>query len=155
MRIEKIIEPSEEVFRLQRDSLDEVGLLLPDAHVEAVGSMAVPLVGRPELDIMVLSENIAEDSKSLESHGYKQGPVVDGISNLKKVVDGVEVAIQVMSPNHSMVETHRSVITILRSNNELRKKYEDFKKTLSGLSREEYKVKKSRWIQEYIISLHH
>lgn len=124
--------------------------MLPISHVEIVGAMAVPMTGRPELDLMVISERIEEDSKVLVDNGYKQGPVVDKTSFLKKMVDDVEVAVQIMPPESSMIDTHRNIIAALRENEDLRKRYEEFKRTLSGLAREEYKEKKNEWIRENI-----
>lgn len=150
IRTETIIEPSEEIFNIQQEKLSEIKDLLPDSKVEAVGAMTVPMAGRPELDIMVISEHIEEDSKILVEHGYKQGPVVEGTSFLKMMVGSVEVAVQIMSPENPMINTHRNIISILRENDGLRNQYEEFKKTLSGLTREEYKKKKSGWLEENI-----
>lgn len=66
------------------------------------------------------------------------------------MVDGVEVAVQIMSPDNSMIDVHRKIINVIRDNEDLRKRYEEFKETISGLSREEYKEKKSAWIKENI-----
>jgi len=150
IRTETIIKPSEEIFNIQQEKLKEIKDLLPDSSIEAVGAMAVPMVGRPELDILVISEHIEEDSKILVEHGYKQGPVVENTSFLKMMVGGVEVAVQIMSPENETINVHRNIISVLRENNELRNRYEEFKKTLSGLTREEYKKKKSEWIEENI-----
>jgi GrpB-like predicted nucleotidyltransferase (UPF0157 family) len=147
---ETIIEPSEKIFDIQQKSLEEIKTLLPNSQVEAVGAMAVPMVGRPELDIMVIGEHVEEDSKILAEYGYKQGPIVEGTSFLKMVEDGIEVAVQIMSPENHMINIHRNIIGVLCKNDELRKQYEEFKKTLSGLSKEEYKKKKGEWIKENI-----
>lgn len=150
IRIETIIEPSDEIFKIQQESLEEVKALLPNSEVEAVGAMAVPMIGRPELDLLVISSQIEEDSKVLVDTGYLQGPIVNGTSFLKKMVDDIEVAVQIMSPDNSMIDIHRKIISVLQENEDLRRKYEEFKTTLSGLSREEYKEKKSAWIKENI-----
>ncbi len=150
IRIETIIEPSKEIFAIQQEFSDEIKRLLPNSEVEAVGAMAVPMIGRPELDFLVISKQIEKDSKILVEAGFVQGPVVNGTSFLKKMVDDIEVAAQIMFPDNSMVDTHRKIISVLRENEDLRKKYEEFKTTLSGLSREEYKEKKSLWIKENI-----
>lgn len=147
---ETIIEPNEEILNLQQEKLKEIKDLLPDSNIEPVGAITVPMTGRPELDILVISEHIEEDSKILVEHGYKQGPVVDGTSFLKIMVGSIEVAVQIMSPENPMINTHRNIISTLRENDELRNRYEEFKKTLSGLTREEYKKKKSGWIEENI-----
>ena len=147
IRTETVIEPSKEIFNIQQESLGEIKRLLPSSEIEAVGAMAVPMRGRPEIDLLVISGQIEEDSKVLVNEGYIQGPVVNEISFLKKMVGNVEVAVQIMSPDNSMINTHRKIISLLREDLGLRKRYEEFKTSLSGLSREEYKEKKSEWIK--------
>ncbi len=53
-----------------------------------------------------------------------------------------------MSPDNKMIEIHRNIIKKLQGDEELKNRYEDFKRTLSGLDREEYKKQKSQWIRE-------
>jgi len=50
-----------------------------------------------------------------------------------------------------MISIHRNIILKLREDESLRIKYEEFKKTLSGLSRDEYKKQKSAWVRENLI----
>jgi len=39
----------------------------------------------------------------------------------------------------------------MRSDSGMRNQYEEFKRTLDGLSAEEYKVKKREWMKEYLL----
>ncbi|MDD4803636.1 MAG: GrpB family protein [Candidatus Pacebacteria bacterium] len=151
MKIESVIEPNIEIQNLQEKLLSELSSLLPNSHIELVGAMAVPMIGRPEIDIMIISEDIENDSFKLVNEEYVQGPVEKGISYLKKMQDDIEVGIQIMSPDNNMINIHRNIILKLRENESLRNKYEEFKKTLSGLSRDEYKKQKSAWIRENLI----
>jgi GrpB-like predicted nucleotidyltransferase (UPF0157 family) len=153
IRTETVIDPSVEILTLQEKMVNEVSSLLPASHVEVVGSMAVPMAGRPELDILVISEDITADSDILSQNGYKQGPVVKETSFLKKMSDNVEVAVQIMFADNKMVGIHRNLIDTLRNDEELRKRYEEFKHTLSGLSREEYKRQKSEWLEKNILPM--
>lgn len=95
-----------------------------------------PMARRPKLDILVISENITTDSEILSQNAYKQGPTVNGTSFLNKMIDDVEIAIQIMSADNKMVGIHRNLIDKPRSDEGLKEKYEGFKRTLSGLSRE-------------------
>ena len=148
IKTETIIEPSEKILGIQQEKLREIKIILPNSEVEPVGAMAVPMVGRPELDFMVISNDVEEDSKKLVENGYKQGPKVEATSFLKIMNWDVEVAVQIMPPGSKMIETHRKIVDKLRKDDSLRNKYEEFKRSLSGLSREEYKQKKSGWIRE-------
>jgi GrpB-like predicted nucleotidyltransferase (UPF0157 family) len=153
IRTETIINPSKEILSLQESMIKEVADLLPQSHVEAVGSMAVPMAGRPELDILVISEDITADSEVLSQNGYRQGPVVKNTSFLKKDMDDTEVAVQIMSPDNKMINIHRNIVKTLKDDEELKKKYEDFKRSLSGLTREEYKKQKSEYLEKNILTL--
>lgn len=150
-KTETIINPNEDILALQEKSIKEISELLRNSHVESIGAMAVPMVGRPELDILVISDDIQKDSEILVRNGYKQGPFVDEASFLKKKENGVEIAIQIMSPSNKMIGIHRDIIQKLRGDEELKKKYEEFKRTLDGLTREEYKKQKSAWLKENIL----
>jgi len=151
MKIESVIEPNIEIQNLQEKLLLELSDLLPNSHIELVGAMAVPMIGRPEIDIMIISEDIENDSFKLVDEGYVQGPIEKGISYLKKMSNNIEIGIQIMSPDNNMINIHRNIILKLRENEPLRKKYEEFKKTLSGLNRDEYKKQKGAWIKENLI----
>ncbi len=151
MKIEKIISPNENVENLQQKIVKELEGILPDSEIELVGAMAVPMVGRPEIDVMVISNKVEQDSKDLVREGYKQGPIVNEISYLKKYENDIEIGIQIIPPGHKMIDVHGKIIQKLRDNPELRESYETFKKTLNGLGREEYKEKKSAWIKENLL----
>lgn len=151
MKIESVIEPNIEIQGLQEKLLSELSSLLPNSHIELVGAMAVPMIRRPEIDIMIISEYIENDSFKLANEGYVQGPVEKGISYLKKTQDDIEIDIQIMSPDNNMINIHRNIILKLRENEPLKIKYEEFKKTLSGLSKDEYKKQKGAWIRENLI----
>ena len=151
MKIESIIEPNIEIQILQEKLLSELSSLLPNSRIELVGAMAVPMIGWPEIDIMIISEDIENDSFKLTKEEYIQGPIEKGISYLKKIIDNIEIGIQIMSPDNNMIYVHRNIISKLREDESLRKKYEEFKKTLSGLSRDEYKKQKSSWVRKILI----
>jgi GrpB-like predicted nucleotidyltransferase (UPF0157 family) len=152
MKIETIIEPNEHIFSVQKKYFDMLKELFPHLTVELIGGMAVPMIGRPELDIMVISSDIEGISKIVEEKvGLKQGPVEPGkASYLKKLEDGIDVTVQVLSPDNSTIERHRRILATLRNNDVLRKQYEEYKKTLAGLERQEYRVKKKAWLTEYM-----
>lgn len=152
-RIEKIIEPNKEIKDLQDSLVSEFQDLLPNSEIELIGAMSIPMIGRPELDILIISKNIEEDSLVLVQEGYVQGPIVNGVSNLKKYIDAIEIGVQIHVPESKMIEIHRGIIKLLRENEELRLKYENFKRTLAGLTRDEYKKQKSAWMEQNILPL--
>jgi GrpB-like predicted nucleotidyltransferase (UPF0157 family) len=151
MKTETIIEPNEKIFGIQQKYFDALTTLFPNLTVELIGGMSVPMIGRPELDLMVISDDLENDSKLVEEMGFKQGPVEpDKASYLKMIEDGVDVTVQILCPGNSMIERHRSIRTILKGDDRLRKQYEEFKKTLAGLERQEYRAKKKEWLATYM-----
>ena len=147
----KIIEPSNLIEKITNESVSNIKTLLPERIVEHVGAMAIPMTGREEIDIMIISPNPQGDSAVLNDAGYSVGPTQDGISYLKKFVDDIEIGIQIIPENHPMIDIHRKIIEKLKSNHELREKYSEFKRSLNGLTLDEYKSKKSKWIKENLL----
>lgn len=151
MKIETITEPNEIIFRIQNKYFTALKVLFPHLTIELIGGMSVPMIGRPELDIMVISDDLENDSKEVEGIGFTQGSIEPGkASYLKKIEEGVDVTVQILSSDNAMIERHRNILLILRSNHKLRKQYEEFKKTLTGLEKYEYRAKKKEWLKEYM-----
>ena len=150
--VEKIIDCSPQIEILMGQMLEEVRNVLPNSEVEPIGSMAVHISGKEEIDLMVISNDVASDSSKLVAIGYRQGPVEGDISYLKKKVDGIEVDVQVIPSGHEMIETHRRILEKLRDSEDLRKGYEDIKKSLVGSDIKTYRVKKGEWIKENLLN---
>lgn len=150
-KIDHIDFSTPDIEKCQMDVIGEVKNLLPGSEVEAIGAVAVPMAGRREVDVMVLSNNVVSDTEILAQNGYKKGPIENEISYLKIVREGVEIGVQIVPVGHKMIDIHRQIISMLRSDENLRKRYEQFKLLLDGLSREEYKQKKSAWIKENLL----
>ena len=156
MKIETIVQPNETIFGIQQKYFSALKALFPNLTVELIGGMSVPMIGRPELDLMVISNDLKNDSRRVEELGFKQGSIEPNkASYLKKVEDGVDVTVQILSPDNSMIDRHRKILAILQNNHELREKYEEFKRTLAGLEKQEYRAKKKEWVTENIDPLLH
>lgn len=147
----KIVKPSARIEKIANESVLSIKILLPKRIVERVGAIAIPMTGREEIDIMIISHNIQEDSAILNDAGYSVGPTQDGISYLKKFVNDIEIGIQIIPENHPMIDIHRKIIEKLKSNSYLKEKYSKFKHSLNGLTFTEYKSKKSIWIKENLL----
>ena len=151
MKIESIIEPNERILNLQSEAIKEVEKILSNQKVSAVGGMAVPMTGRPELDIIVISEDVEGDADKLENNGFMYRTPANNSIFLKKKVDGVEIAVEITTSGNPRIELHKKIINLMRSDSDLRKQYEEFKRTLGGLSREEYKIKKTEWMKKNLL----
>lgn len=147
MKTVRIIDPTPEILVLQVTTVAELAQLFPHAAVEVIGSMAVPIPGKDEVDIMVISDDVAGISAALVQNGYKQGPIEKGISYLSKHAGETAVDVQVIPPGNKMIEIHRTNLKKLRSDQGLRDRYAAFKRTLDGLPADEYKARKSEWVK--------
>lgn len=151
-RIESIIEPNEDIIDLQNRTVKEIADLLPDIEIQKIGVMSVPMIGRPELDLVVITDDPENVVKKLEQASYRAGPFVQGIHFMKKYIDGIDIALQIMKPENKMIDSHQRFLTLLKGDQQLKSKYEEFKRTLNGLKSEEYKKRKNEWIEENIKS---
>lgn len=147
----KIVESSDLIEKITNQVISNIKILLPERIMEHIGAMAVPMSGREEIDIMVISPNIQGDSAILNNANYSIGPTQNGISYLKKFIDGIEIGIQIIPENHLMIAIHRSIIEKLKGSPELKERYSKFKYSLVGLTPDEYKTKKSMWIKENLL----
>jgi|GEM_PF-2173742 len=149
----KIIEPSNEIAELQEAVVAELSQLLPKSSVESIGSMAVPISGKSEIDVMIVSDDVAGDSKLLLEKGYRQGPFEyeKDISYLSTKKNGIRIDIQILPTGHKRIELHRKTLRKLREDIVLRKAYEQFKQSLNGLPQDEYKKRKVEWIKNNLL----
>jgi len=151
MKIETIVEPNDHILKIQSRYVDLIGQSLPGRHIEMVGGVAVPMVGRPELDILVISDDIEADTQKLLAIGFDHRGIADNTSFLKLIVEGVDVTVQIMMKDNKMIEVHRKLIALLRRDAVPRSEYENFKRTLSGLERYEYKRRKLEYLKDNIL----
>lgn len=149
----KIIEPSKKILDKQKDCVKKLQESFPNELVENVGSMAVPMTGRSEIDIMVVADKdrYLAIINILAVWGYGNGPVIDGIAYLRKLEEGIEIGIQILPPDHKMITIHRKILERLRADGKLRHDYSELKKSLGGQTEEYYKAKKSDWIRENLL----
>ncbi len=152
MKFETIIEPNEHILGIQERYIEIVKQALPGRHVEMVGGMAVPMTGRPELDILVITDDVEGDTQKMEAVGFGHRGFADEASYLKQVVEGIEVTLHIMREDNKIIPRQRAVVELLKNDDTLRKEYEDFKRTLSGLGRDEYKKRKVEWLEKNILS---
>ena len=152
-KVIKIVDPSPDILNLQRETLSSLSGVLPNSVVEAIGSMAVPIPGKLELDILIISPDPIADIEAVEACGYKRGLEVGGVYHLNKYINNIEIAIQIVPVGHKIVEIHKSILKRLCDDEILRQSYINFKRTLDGLTKQDYKKAKSVWIKENLLKI--
>lgn len=150
MKVEHIVNPSQQIESLKSSVERDLTELLPGSSIEIIGSMAVPMKGRPEIDVMIIDEEVEKVSGILVENGFKQGPVENGVSYLKDKKGEVEIGVQILKPDNKMVNSHRRFLQRLQNDESFRNAYEKLKMSLDGLSRETYKAKKNEWVRQHL-----
>ncbi|MCH7346858.1 MULTISPECIES: GrpB family protein [Aeromonas] len=135
----------------------DIQKLIPDARVEHVGSSSIPnAISKGDLDIFVGVEASRLDfSVKLLLSTMKLQEKIDTLRTpelcmLESTSDD-NVALQVVA-NGSTFELFLTFRDKLQANNQLTQQYNELKKSCEGLSQDEYRKKKSAFI-EYVLSL--
>lgn len=138
-------------LRLANNSIKEIKDIIPASKCKIIGAAAIPMLGKKEIDILVISKSIISSFKKLNKIDYK-GKIIDNKkAYLRKIFEDITIEIHLVKPNDKIIRIYGKYINILKRNNSLRIKYEKFKKSMSNLSSDEYKIKKSKFIRENII----
>jgi broad specificity phosphatase PhoE len=146
----EIIEPSEKIFSLARDVQEKIKKVLPGAETRLIGSFAVPICGRKEMDILVEVENIEEAQDILGKAGFSKGPIIQREAFLKLRADGMIYDIHILVHGDKKIKSYDKVINTLKENKKLKEKYEKLKRSLNGKTAMEYKEAKSKFLKENV-----
>ncbi|MDD4353224.1 MAG: GrpB family protein [Candidatus Nanoarchaeia archaeon] len=149
----KIIEPSKEIFQLINNYKKLIKIILPNAKVTLIGSFAVPMCGKEEIDLLIETDNVKEAQKLLGKHGFGIGPIINGEGFCKSNNYGIVCDLHIVSKGHKNIKKYFDVITNLKENPKILKKYEELKKSLDGSTEEFYKKAKNKFLKENILIL--
>jgi len=130
----------------------EISSVLPSAQIEHIGSTSVPgAISKGDLDIY-----IGVDPQALENAvlaliecGYKEKSDTLRTPELCMLVAQENVALQVVAVG-SQYEFFIRFRDILRSKPDLVRKYNDLKISCIGFSEEQYRVIKSKFIEDVL-----
>ncbi len=120
--------------------------IIPELKPELIGSAAVPMKGKEEIDIMIVADNFKEVQEKLSQHGFDKGPVEGKTAYLRDYRVGVEAEFHIVQAGSKKIEIARRLVSILRNNPQLKEAFEKLKEECNGMEREEYKKRKSGFI---------
>jgi GrpB-like predicted nucleotidyltransferase (UPF0157 family) len=147
----EIIEPSEKIFDLYEHIKEKIMNVLPKANVRLIGSFAVPMCGKKEIDILVEINNIEDAQKSLKKVGFSVGPIIDGEAYLHLKERDIICELHILEPNDKKIKkVYDKTINTLKENKALKESFEKLKRSLNGKTSEEYKRTKQKFIEEQI-----
>lgn len=151
----KIIEPSEEVFKAVSFYIDLVHSIIPKSKITLIGSLAIPVCTKNEMDLMVEVEPDQDIHKILEqitnnsNDRFYSGLVVnnEGFVRSKKKY-GIRCELHILHSNDERVIKYLEQVNRFKSDAELTKKYETLKQSMNGKTEAEYKEAKNAFFKE-------
>ena len=154
--IVKIIEPSEEISELIEFYKKIVKNALPKAKVTLIGSFAVPMCGKEEIDLLVEIPKTADIRKAQETIQEKGlgrfgiGPIVGGEEGFcrSKKRFGIICELHILPKGHKNIKRYLDFPNKLKSKPGLVQKYEELKRSLDGSTEKTYKEEKRKFLKE-------
>ena len=148
----KIIEPSKEVFKIIEEYTNLVQKILPTSKITLIGSFAIPMCGKEEIDLLVETDDIKKAQKEIEEKSdgrFGIGPRVGevGFSRSKKKF-GIICELHFVPKGYKKIQNYLKFIENLKSKPDIIKKFEKLKRSLDGSTEEEYKNEKRKFIKE-------
>jgi len=143
-----IIEPSKKVYGLFDHIKGKISNILPNSKIELIGSFAVPMKGKKEIDILIQTENVEQAQNSLKSLNFSKGPIIKEEGFCINRDNDIIIESHIVPFNHKKTRMYRKMIKNLQENPEIREKFEKLKTGLEGESSKRYKDEKAKFIQE-------
>ena len=152
-----IIDPSPEIIEKAESYMKMLREILSDATITLIGSLAVPVCLKDEMDVLVELEPghdialVQEKIKKETGDMFHIGPIKDGEEGFmrSKKKYGVRCELHIIHKGDSRGGRYRELVSKLQSNPGLAREYDAFKRSLSGLPLEVYKKEKLRFLREH------
>ncbi len=151
----QIIEPSDKVLQKAEFYIQLIKKILPNATVTLIGSLAIPVCVKNEMDILIeidknediqtIQEKVRDESGDI----FGIGPIEnnEGYSRSKKK-HGIICELHILHKDDERIEKYLEQVRRFRNDPELAKKYSDLKRSLNGASNSVYKERKAMFFQE-------
>lgn len=143
-----IIEPSKKIYDLFDHIKEKISNNLPESEIELIGSFAVPMKGKKEIDILIQTENVESAQNFLTKIGFSKGPIIKREGFCINRDHEIIIELHIVPFNHKKIKTYRKLITKFRKNPEIKKRFENLKMAFEGKPAKEYKEAKNEFIKE-------
>lgn len=130
------------------DVFENYKTIIAKAKCTLVGSAAVPMKGKEEIDIIVEVANVEKAQEALHKAGFGKGPIENGVGYARDYRFGIECELHIMLANHPKKMQAVELVKRLQANDKLRLKFEKFKESCDGISREEYRKRKAKFLEK-------
>lgn len=153
----QIVEPTPEVLAKADFYIELVKKLVPGSVVTLVGSLAIPVCVKNEIDILVevgpdedirlLQEKVRDGSNDI----FGVGPIADGEGySRSKKKHGIICELHFLPRGHVRAERYKRLVEFFKSNPELTQRYNEFKRALNGLTQKQYKEEKAKFFVAHV-----
>lgn len=149
----EIIEPSEKIFKMSDNMQERIKKIIPNSKTRLIGSFAIPVCGKKEIDLLIEVDNVEEASNLLEKQGFKKGLKVKNEIFLSCFEEEIKYDLHVLPHGDSHIrKVYDKVINYFKENEDKRKEFDNFKRSLNGLSEEEYKKRKGEYLERTVFA---
>jgi len=155
----KIIEPTEEMFRLADYYLELVRHAIPSAQVTLIGSLAIPVCTKDEIDLLVeIDESLtfAEVQQIIENNSEGKiwtGPMIEDEAYMRtKKKFGTICELHIVYKGSPKANKYHQILNQLKSDKKLSGEYSSLKRSLDGLALSEYKKEKRKFLEKHNLS---
>ncbi len=149
----EIVEPSENIFKMSDKMQARIKKILPNSKTKLIGSFAIPICGRKEIDILVEVDNLDEASGILVKNGFKKGSEVKNEIFFSCLEEGFNYDLHVLPHGDSHIrKVYDKVINYFKENEDKRKEFDSFKRSLNGLPAKDYKKRKGEFLEKTVFA---
>jgi GrpB-like predicted nucleotidyltransferase (UPF0157 family) len=152
----EIIEPSPEVMEKADGYMTLLREIVPDATISLIGSLAIPVALKNEIDLLIEIEgshdmaSIQEKIREGTGDMFHIGPVEGGEGFMRsKKKYGIICELHILHRGDARIDRYHEIVRRFRSEPDLAKKYDSLKRSLHGASYEVYKAEKAKFFHEY------
>ncbi len=119
-------------------------------RVELIGSAAVRIGGKKELDIMLITDNVNEALKQCKKLGFKKKAIIGNVAYTHKMFKGMDIDLHVVKEGSSMINYFRKTVKIQKSKR-VREEYDELKRSMNGKSMVAYKRVKGKFFRKLMV----
>ncbi len=144
----KMVKPKKKYFELFEEYKKIISKILPKAEITLIDSLAIPMLGKKEIDILIETENLEESCDLLTKEFPKRSPIVGNHVYFHDERKDIMVELHLSKKGSKKIKSVKEFIEKLKNNSKLKEKFEKFKLSCDSFSKEEYKKKKSEFMTQ-------
>jgi GrpB-like predicted nucleotidyltransferase (UPF0157 family) len=126
----------------------------PKLKIWLIGSAAVPMKGKREIDILIETDNVEKCKNALKKIGFSKGPTIDCVGYLRDYRFHLQGEFHVVGKKSKKTKEYLNFVDNLKKNKKLKNNLEKCKEKYSGHLRKLYRKKRDILLKNKIAYLH-